>query len=220
MRRARATAALVAALALAGCGGPEPEPAAGPVPSASTAAPERTPAPVPAPPTASPTAVPPAVPEPLVLAESVPVRLTIEAIGVDSDLMELGLLPDGTMEVPPSAFPAGWFTGAPTPGELGPAVIAGHVDWTTGPGVFIDLARLAPGDHVQVARADGTVADFAVTAVEEYPKDEFPTESVYGDLDHAGLRLITCGGDWDDDAGHYAANTVVYAELVGSSPAT
>jgi sortase (surface protein transpeptidase) len=73
--------------------------------------------------------------------------------------MDLGLEPDGTLEVPPGAFPAGWYTGAPTPGELGPAVIAGHISWR-GPGVFHDLHRLSVGDLVTVSRADGTAADF------------------------------------------------------------
>ncbi|MBO3096027.1 class F sortase [Cellulomonas dongxiuzhuiae] len=148
------------------------------------------------------------------MAASVPVRVEIPAIGVDSELMRLGLQDDGTMEVPPAGFPAGWYDGAPTPGELGPAVIAGHVDWTTGPGVFYDLAQLAVGDEIRVGRADGTTPVFAVTAVQEHPKDEFPTAAVYGDIDHAGLRLITCGGDWDRSVRHYTANVVVFAELV------
>ncbi|MCC2315309.1 class F sortase [Cellulomonas xiejunii] len=151
---------------------------------------------------------------PPVMAASAPVRVEIPAIGVDSELMRLGLQDDGTMEVPPAGFPAGWYDGAPTPGELGPAVIAGHVDWTTGPGVFYDLAQVSVGDEVRVSRADGTTPVFAVTAVEEHPKDEFPTAAVYGDLDHAGLRLITCGGDWDGSVRHYTANVVVFAELV------
>lgn len=147
------------------------------------------------------------------MAASVPVRVQIPAIGVDSELMRLGLLADGTMEVPPGGFPAGWYDGAPTPGELGPAVIAGHVDWA-GPGVFADLARVSVGDEVRVARSDGTAPVFVVTAVEEHPKDQFPTDAVYGDIRHAGLRLITCGGEWDPAVRHYRANVVVFAELV------
>ncbi|MBF0686712.1 MAG: class F sortase [Cellulomonas sp.] len=150
---------------------------------------------------------------PPVMAASVPVRVEIPAIGVDSELMRLGLQDDGTMEVPPAGFPAGWYDGAPTPGELGPAVIAGHVDWTTGPGVFYDLAKVSVGDEVRVGRADGTTPVFVVTAVQEHPKDEFPTAAVYGDIEHAGLRLITCGGEWDRSVRHYTANVVVFAEL-------
>jgi Sortase domain len=143
----------------------------------------------------------------------VPVRLQIEAIGVDSRLMELGLKADGTMQVPPSGFPAGWYMGAPTPGELGPAIIAGHVDWK-GPGVFYDLHKLKPGDLVAVTRKDGSKPVFRVTRVQQFPKDQFPTKSVYGNIDHAGLRLITCGGTFNSQTGHYEDNIVAFADLV------
>lgn len=162
-------------------------------------------------PTAAPTA---AAPTPTAMTRSVPVRVEIPSIDLDSELMELGLRDDGTMEVPPDAFPAGWYGGAPTPGELGPAVIAGHIDWRTGPAVFARLAEVAVGDEVTVTRTDASVAVFAVTSVGQFAKDAFPTDLVYGDIDHAGLRLITCGGSWDAEAGHYRDNTVVFAELV------
>jgi sortase (surface protein transpeptidase) len=90
------------------------------------------------------------------------------------------------------------------------------VDWATGPGVFYDLARLVAGDEVLVTRADGTIAVFAVTSVERYAKSQFPTDQVYGDIDHAGLRLITCGGTWNAATHHYESNTVVYADLIRS----
>jgi hypothetical protein len=144
---------------------------------------------------------------------SKPVRLQIRAVGVDSALMDLGLRADGSMEVPPRAFPAGWYTGGPTPGELGPAVIGGHVD-TRGPGVFYNLHKIRRGDFVTVTRADGSKPVFQVTKVARYPKPQFPTDLVYGDLDHPGLRLITCGGVFNQQSGHYADNLVVYADLV------
>lgn len=158
--------------------------------------------------------VPPSGEPAPVMERSTPARLRIPALGVDSDLMELGLLQDGTMQVPPAGFPAGWYTGAPTPGELGPAVIAGHVDWAGEPGVFSDLLDLSPGDEVTVEREDGTAGVFRVARVEQFPKDQFPTDVVYGDIDHAGLRLITCGGSFDRRAGHYRDNVVVFADLV------
>lgn len=103
--------------------------------------------------------------------------------------------------------------GAPTPGELGPAIIVGHVDWD-GPGVFFDLHRVAVGDEIVVTRLDGSVAIFEVTDTEEYPKDEFPTVLVFGELDYSGLRLITCGGTFNRKTGHYEDNVVVFAKLV------
>ena len=177
---------------------------------ARTAPIEARPSVVPVPPTPG-----PATPDaPVVMTASAPVRVEIAAIGVDSDLMELGIAEDGTLEVPPTGFPAGWFTGGPTPGELGPAVIAGHIDWITGPGVFYRLGSLAPGDDIRVTRADGTVATFRTVRVAQFPKDAFPTELVYGDIDHAGLRLISCGGAFNRGTGHYEDNIVVFADLL------
>lgn len=150
------------------------------------------------------------------LARSVPVRLQIAAIGVDSNLMDLGLRADGTMEVPPTGFPAGWYTGAPTPGELGPAIIAGHIDWK-GPGVFYNLGNVKSGDQVTVTRKDGSKPVFRVTRVSRFPKDQFPTTLVYGNLDHAALRLITCGGSFNSASGHYEDNIVAFADLITSA---
>lgn len=147
------------------------------------------------------------------LARSVPVRLQIDAIGVDTTLMALGLRKDGTMEVPPSGFPAGWYTGAPTPGEMGPAIIAGHIDWK-GPGVFYNLHNLKVGDQITVTRKDRSKPVFRVTLVAKYLKDQFPTALVYGNLDHAALRLITCGGSFNSQTGHYEDNIVAFADLV------
>lgn len=149
------------------------------------------------------------------LAAAEPVRLRIARAEVDSAVMRLGLDDQGVMEVPPAGFPAGWYTGSPTPGELGPAILAGHVDWN-GPGVFFRLRELRPGDEIEVERSDGGTATFSVTTVEQFAKDAFPTERVYGDLDHAGLRLVTCGGRFDRRAGHYDDNLVVFARLVAS----
>lgn len=152
------------------------------------------------------------------MGAATPVRLQIPAIGVDSDLMDLGLRADGTLEVPPTGFPAGWYTGAPTPGELGPAIIAGHVDWGGEPGVFFDLRELASGDEITVRRQDGSTARFRVERVDRFAKDQFPTQLVYADLDHAGLRLITCGGDFDRQTRSYEDNVVVFARLVDGDP--
>jgi hypothetical protein len=150
------------------------------------------------------------------MQRSVPVRVLIPAIGVDSRLMALGLQQDGSLQVPPSGFPAGWYTGGPTPGELGPAVVVGHVHWGDRWGVFKALRRLAPSDQVLVRRQDGSTAVFRVTSTRHFAKDAFPTRRVYGDIGHAGLRLITCGGH-DLRTGTYDDNVVVFATLVVSS---
>jgi sortase (surface protein transpeptidase) len=157
-----------------------------------------------------------AAPPVLAMPRSAPLRLQVEAIDVDSNLVSLSVQSDGTLEVPAGGFPAGWFTGGPTPGERGPAVIVGHVDWGGHPGVFIDLGRLTVGDDIVVTRADGSTARFRVTSTAQITKQAFPTRLVYGDLDHAGLRLITCGGSFDDRTRSYVDNLIVFATLVAT----
>jgi len=153
----------------------------------------------------------------LAMPTSEPVRVQIPALGVTSKVMDLGLESNGSMEVPPGAYPVGWYENGPTPGTLGPAVLAGHVDWGGDTGAFYGLRELLPGDQVVVDRADGSVATFRVDRVEEHAKDDFPSDEVYGDIDHAGLRLITCGGTFDHHSGDYDDNVIVFASLVASS---
>jgi sortase (surface protein transpeptidase) len=149
-----------------------------------------------------------------VLPGSAPVRLDIPRINVhSSDMVGLGLQRDGSIEVPQDPASPGWFTPGPSPGQYGPAVIAGHVDSKTGPAVFYRLGELTPGDRVSVTRRDGTVATFEVDAVETFEQDAFPTRAVYGATNRAELRLITCSGDYDAREG-YLSNTVVFAHLV------
>jgi sortase (surface protein transpeptidase) len=148
------------------------------------------------------------------LSKSEPVRLQVPVIGVDANLMKLGLDPDGTMSVPPGAFPAGWYVFSPTPGEIGPSVISGHVDYN-GPGVFQQLHLLKAGDMVTVTRQDGSTPQFKVTRVLTVPKAQFPSSVVYGPIGYAGLRLVTCGGPFDSSTGHYVDNVIVFTTLVG-----
>jgi LPXTG-site transpeptidase (sortase) family protein len=137
--------------------------------------------------------------------------LSIPKIGVRSRLVKLGLDDDGVMETPAPPV-AGWFTGGASPGALGPAVIAGHVTWN-GPAIFHRLDALRRGDQVLVTRTDGRTAVFRVTRVARFAKSRFPSETVYGAIDHAGLRLITCDGTYDDAENSYQDNLIVFARL-------
>lgn len=153
------------------------------------------------------------------LTRSIPVRLSVPAIGVRSPLSRLGQNPDGSVEVPPLGCHshAGWYENSPTPGQVGPSVVLGHIDSAAcGPGVFFRLGDLRQRDRISVTLADHTVAVFAVEKVVEYRKAEFPTLAVYGNTDRAELRLITCGGTFDPAAHSYESNIVVYAALVSS----
>jgi Sortase domain len=187
--------ALAAALAVAGCALPDatyhPPPAAGEYI-------------VPAPRPAGPTIAPP-----------LPITVVIPTLDVASDVMETGIRPDGTAEVPPVDTPlvAGWLTESPRPGQPGPAVIYGHVDGNGQPGVFHQLHTLQPGDEVLIGRDVAPAARFEVYDVQRYPKTAFPTELVYGDVPGPELRLVTCGGVFDRGSGHYVDNVVAYARV-------
>ncbi|MBA3339744.1 MAG: class F sortase [Geodermatophilaceae bacterium] len=149
------------------------------------------------------------------LAHIVPLQVTIPAIGVDAPLVNLGLHTDGTLEVPENFDNAGWFTGGNYPGDPSgpPSLIAGHVDNSSGPAVFFALKNLVAGDEVQVLRADNTVAVFVVTASAQYPKSEFPAAEVYAPVGDSELILITCTGDFNENARSYLDNLVVRATL-------
>ena len=146
-----------------------------------------------------------------------PVRLVIPAIGVATPLLRLGLEPDGSMAVPADFGRAGWFAGGPAPGQVGPAVIAGHVDSRAGPAVFYRLRELRPGQAVLVERADGTRLRFVVSEARSYPKAGFPTGTVFGQVGSPELRLITCAGDFDRARGSYRDNLVVFAHLAAGA---
>jgi sortase family protein len=144
-----------------------------------------------------------------------PTWLSIPSLGIRTRLIHLGVKSDGTLQVPSSTTVAGWYTGSPRPGTVGSAIIAGHVDSRTGPGIFFWLRTLHRGDRIYVGRADGTMAVFTVTKIRKFAKDEFPTAAVYGPVPDAELRVITCGGIFDRSRGSYLSNVVVFARLAG-----
>jgi hypothetical protein len=143
-----------------------------------------------------------------------PVRLRIPALHVDSSVQGLGLQPDGTIAVPKRTDVAGWYERGPRPGQPGPAVILGHVDSHTGPGIFINLSTVRPGTLVRVDLADGSTAMFRVTRVERVSKTRFPTDLVYAPTLDPTLRLVTCGGSFDHSRGSYRDNVIAFADQV------
>ncbi|WP_261575371.1 class F sortase [Frankia gtarii] len=141
-----------------------------------------------------------------------PVRVRIPDIGVDAAVVPLGLDAGGTLQAPTDFATAGWNVAGPEPGENGAAVVAGHVDSTTGPAAFFRLGALHPGARVFIDRADGSTVTFVVRRLVRYPKSAIPDAEVYGGSPGSpGLRLITCGGAFDHARGHYLDNVVVYA---------
>jgi hypothetical protein len=146
-------------------------------------------------------------------AQTAPVRVRLPSVGIASDLERLGLDDDGAIQTPQDWQRAGWYRGGPRPGEIGAAVILGHVDSTSGPAVFYRLRRLRPGDEILVRRADGSVAVFTVDRLEQHRKTRFPTDDVYFPTPEPTLRLVTCGGAFDRQARSYTDNLVVFATL-------
>ena len=152
-----------------------------------------------------------------VLEASRPTGIDIPAIDLHATtLVDLEVGEDGELAAPVDYGTAGWHVAGPTPGQLGPAVIAGHVDGPSGPAIFYRLGELTPGAEVTVTREDGSVGVFVVDSVERFAKADFPTSAVYGNTtNRAELRLITCGGAFDPVTGHYVDNIVAFAHLAG-----
>ncbi len=189
-------------LVASGLGGSD-HPLAGPDPSHAAGKPARS---------AAPTAVA------LATRRSDPAMLRIPALGLSVPVGSLGLASDGTVQVPTDTAHTGWFRLGPTPGQIGSAVILGHVDSYAGPGVFFQLRTLAAGDEVDVDLADGLTARFTVDSVAEYTKPQFPAQRVYGSHGSSALQLVTCGGVFDHRTGGYLSNIVVYTSLSAVVP--
>ncbi|RDH77381.1 class F sortase [Mycolicibacterium moriokaense] len=194
---------MAALLSVAGCGVAVAEPAA---PATGAPGPPVPPLPLPA-------------LSGVLLPQADPVWLDIPALGIHTDsVVPLDREADGTAQVPADAHTVGWYTGGPSPGALGPAVLIAHVDWKGQPGLFRDLYSLPPGSRVRVGRADGLTAVFQVDRVEQFDKDRFPSDLVYGSVDRPVLRMITCGGAFDSGRRSYRDNVVAFADLVRVDP--
>ena len=145
-----------------------------------------------------------------------PVKILIPAIGASAPIVPLGLNTNGTLEVPESFSVAGWFRGSAEPGEAGPAIVVGHVDSVSGPGVFYHLRALRKNDVIMIVAKDGSTIRYTVTATLAAPKSDFPTKMVYGKTAKPTLRLVTCDGAFNSSTGHYVDNYIVFAKWAGT----
>lgn len=153
------------------------------------------------------------------LDASEPTSLEIPSIGVSSrTFVPLHIQRDGTISVPGTAQEVGLYDAGPTPGQLGPSVIAAHVDTPSGvPGIFHELGRVRAGDVVRVSRQDGSHLTFTVDRVAAYRKSQFPTDLVYkSDFRRAEIRLVTCGGP-TDSRNEYRDNVIVFGHLASGA---
>ena len=138
-----------------------------------------------------------------------PVRVLIPSIGVDSSLERLRRDGRGVLAAPAFADEAGWWSGGVVPGQVGAAVIVGHLDTIQGDAVFVDLRRLRPGDGIEVRMSDGRTVRYRVDRSHVVDKALFPSKDVYGATPDAQLRLITCSEPFDPVAKTYTDNLVV-----------
>lgn len=222
--RRRATPALITVLALAvtlsGCGAAPGSGDGASAPSVTGASPGTTapmnPTEAAEPSTAVPTpATPPAADAQSALSVGVvPATLTVPAMGLTENLIPLGIQADGTMEVPVDYDDVGYFTGGGQPGGIGPTVIAGHVDSRSGPAVFFRLGEMVIGDRFALTGIDGSEFEYEVYKIEDHAKAAFPTMNVFGATTTDEVRLITCGGEYDQSIGRYVDNLVVFATRV------
>jgi hypothetical protein len=149
-----------------------------------------------------------------VIKRSIPMRITIPAIHVNATVGELGLNKDGSVQVPSGWYTTGWYKYGPAPGQLGSAVILGHIDSVAGPAVFYELPLLRPGNLINVKLKSGVTVHFAVIGLREWKKTQLPDKLVFGPRSYDALNLVTCGGQFDYSTHHYLSNIVVFAKRV------
>lgn len=150
-------------------------------------------------------------------SDSPPVRVAVPVIGLAARVVPVGVASDGSIAVPRPAV-AGWYRLGPAPGEVGPAVIVGHIDSRTGPAVFYRLNAVQAGDIIDITRADGTAASFTVEGITRVRKTRFPTAAVFAPTAVPTLRLVTCTGTFDRASGNYLDSLIVWAAAAPSSP--
>lgn len=146
-----------------------------------------------------------------------PTHIKIPAIGVDANVVDLGLRRNGELEVPDSDREVGWYVNGATPGEIGDPIgaliMVGHLDSIRGPAVFSKLSQLKKDDIIEVTRTDGSIITYRADNSEVFPQNNFPTGQVYGKVDVPSLRLITCAGKYSIFRGRYSDNLIVYATM-------
>ena len=154
-------------------------------------------------------------PHPLPARPAGPMAITIPSIKLKAGIVGVGLQADGAMQLP-DPDQAGWYKRGPRPGAPGPAVLIGHVDDHNSPAVFFRLRDLRPGDEILIRQRDGSTTRFIVEQLEYHPKTALPTNRIWPTTSKPLLRLITCGGAFNDATQHYRDNLIVYAARADS----
>jgi len=146
-------------------------------------------------------------------SQGLPVRLKIPSISVDTEIEYTSINSKGEMDVPSNSANVGLFKLGPRPGDMGSAVIAGHLNDVNGaPGVFADLNKVNVGDKLYVEDNKGTSIVFIVREIRNY--DSKYADEVFTRNDNAYLNLITCDGVWDEVKKSYSERLVVFTDIV------
>lgn len=153
----------------------------------------------------------------IVAAAAAPTRVLVPSINVDAPVEPVGLDAQGRMANPSQASNVAWYRLGTAPGDVGTAVLAGHLDWTSGPAVFWSLGKVRKGDVISVVRADGTQVKFVTESTSTVPYDlaaDSPANPLYSRSGPPSLTLITCSGSWDRQHSTYLQRLLVHASLV------
>jgi LPXTG-site transpeptidase (sortase) family protein len=145
-------------------------------------------------------------------------RLRIDKIGVDANIVMLGIDRDGYMEAPKEPLDVGWYQFSAHPSFGGNAVFAGHVDSARiGPAIFWRLRQVAEGDEIQVSLEDGTTYRYRVVSARSFSSGDAPVEEIIGPTEKDSITVITCDGTFNTRSHEYDRRLVVRAEKVAES---
>lgn len=138
-------------------------------------------------------------------------RLRIPVIQVNAAIETVGLDVDNNMDVPVDDHDVGLYKYGPVPGDVGSAVMDGHLDTPTRPSVFAKLKLLRAGDEIVIDDESGQTRTFRVDHLTEYPNVGFPIDTVFAQTSERHLNLITCSGHFDHSIKQYDHRLVVFA---------
>ncbi len=146
-----------------------------------------------------------------------PRQLIIPKLAIDANILPVGLLKDGSIDAPKTAWDVGWYNASGLPGLVanGALVIDGHVnDAYNQPGIFYQLDSLVPGDQLQIQRGDGQLFTYSVVKVEQKPTAQVDMAAVMRPLTPGkeAVNLITCGGTYIKSQQTYSDRILVFTE--------
>jgi LPXTG-site transpeptidase (sortase) family protein len=158
--------------------------------------------------------IPAPPPAPASASGSSPIqRLRVSQVGIDANVITLGVDPDGTMQAPKTAFDVAWYDFSARPGSGSNAVFAAHVDFRgVGPAVFWRLRELREGSQIQVVLDDGSTLTYRVVIAQAYGANDAPIEWIVGATERDSITLITCDGTFNTATREYDRRLVVRAE--------